>query len=57
MAKLNPWMTHLASVWKTVKSKGGTYRAAMVEAKKSYRGKGAAAEEAPKKKTRRRRKK
>lgn len=37
MAKQNPWMAWLAKTWKGVKAKGGTYRQAMVEAKKTYR--------------------
>ena len=45
----NPWMTHLASVWKSVKAKGGSYKQAMMQAKKSYK-KGKASDDAPKKK-------
>jgi hypothetical protein len=52
MAGKNPWMTHLASVWKTLKSKGGSYRDAMVAAKKTYRKGGASADAAPKKRRR-----
>ncbi len=33
----NPWMSHLAKVWAKVKKKGGSYKQAMIEAKKSYK--------------------
>ena len=39
MAKKNPWMAHVAAVWKKVKAKGGSYKSALVEAKKSYKKK------------------
>ena len=52
----NPWMTHLASVWKRVKGKM-SYKQAMVEAKKSYKKGSGKSDDAPKKKRRRRKKK
>jgi hypothetical protein len=33
------WMVHLAQVWKKVKVNGGSYKSAMIEAKKSYKKK------------------
>ena len=49
----NPWMTHLASVWKQVKAKGGSYKSAMIKAKASYKKK-KTSPSAPKRKRRRR---
>ena len=55
------WIAHVKSVYAKIKGKGGTYRDAMVQAKKTYKKKGAAAAEpepeAPKKRRRRAKKK
>ena len=58
MAKENPWLKHLKSVWAKEKPKGRSYRETMILAKKSYapKSKSQAVEE-PKKKRRRRKKK
>ena len=59
MPQKNPWLLHLASVWKRLKPQGKSYRQAMIEGKKTYR-KGKTLDEGPKKaapKKRRRRKK
>jgi hypothetical protein len=37
--KLNPWMAHVRKVWQTVKKKGGSYKSALVAAKKTYKKK------------------
>ena len=51
------WIAHVKSVYAKIKGKGGTYRDAMVQAKKSYKKKGAVAEDAAPKKRRRKKKK
>ena len=59
MPRSNPWLVHLASVWKRLKPQGKSYKQAMIESKKSYR-KGKTSDEEAKKaapKKRRRRKK
>ena len=55
MGKPNPWMSWLAKTWKSVKAKGGTYKEAMVEAKKTY--KRGTSDALPKKKAPRKRRK
>ena len=51
------WIAHVKSVYAKIKPKGGSYRDAMVQAKKTYK-KGASKEDAsPKKKKRRVKKK
>lgn len=50
------WIAHVKSVYAKIKGKGGTYRDAMVQAKKTYKKKGAVAEEAPKKRRRKKKK-
>lgn len=37
--KINPWLEHVAKVWKKMKPKGKSYKECLIQAKETYKPK------------------